>query len=295
MRASIQPQSDVASECPACCKDAAGHPAAKTEPSASAEPFSRLPWSWSRWLKRNRTSEGSDNLPAGSGAGIIPTSSTGSTSRAGAGSAQQLQPAATARSDDVDGLIDINSSCISRCASTISPQQQHATPCGSPPDTPSSSTGSLPLRRRTTSSNVLAACTARAHQLRQASAAVLRAAQRPEQGGVRNRLPRLPAARGSNGTKNASLPPLTLNSKPRPQQHQPRAASLFEAKENREKIKFLLGPHALFGDVTRYSRLLLAERTHEAHLQTVLQQTSVEQVEWTGTPAWEEDFSVIGK
>lgn len=284
MRASIQPQSEAVFECPACCKDAASHPAAKTEPSASAGPFSRLPWSWSRWLKRSRTSEGSENLPAGSGAGITQ----------GAGSAQQLQPAATAHTDDVDGLIDISSSCISRCASNISPQQQHATPCGSPPDNPSS-TSSLPLRRRTTSSNVLAACTARAHQLRQASAAVLQTAQRPGQDGVRNRLPRLPAARVSNGTNNASLPPLTLNSKPRPQQHQPRAASLFEAKESREKIKFLLGPHAMFGEVTRYSRLLLAERTHEAHLQTVLQQTSAEQVEWTGTPAWEEDFSVIGK
>jgi hypothetical protein len=115
------------------------------------------------------------------------------------------------------------------------------------------------------------------------------------QDGARDRLARLPAAKGSSGQKNSSLPPLTMNSKPRPQQHQPRAASLFEAKESREKIKFLLGPHALFGDVTRYSRLLLAERTHEAHLQTVLQQTRVEQVEWTGTPAWEEDFSVIGK
>lgn len=38
--------------------------------------------------------------------------------------------------------------------------------------------------------------------------------------------------------------------------------------------------------------LLLAEQVHEAHLQTVLNQT-IEQVDWAGEPAWEDDFSRI--
>jgi hypothetical protein len=38
--------------------------------------------------------------------------------------------------------------------------------------------------------------------------------------------------------------------------------------------------------------LLLAEQVHEQHLQTVLDQP-VEEVDWAGEPAWQEDFSVI--
>jgi hypothetical protein len=38
--------------------------------------------------------------------------------------------------------------------------------------------------------------------------------------------------------------------------------------------------------------LLLAEQVHEAHLQTVLNQT-FEQVDWAGEPAWEDDFGGI--
>jgi hypothetical protein len=38
--------------------------------------------------------------------------------------------------------------------------------------------------------------------------------------------------------------------------------------------------------------LLLAEQAHEAHLRTVVNQT-VEDVDWAGEPAWEEDFSAV--
>lgn len=38
--------------------------------------------------------------------------------------------------------------------------------------------------------------------------------------------------------------------------------------------------------------LLLAEQVHEAHLQTVLNET-LEQTDWAGEAAWEEDFSLI--
>lgn len=38
--------------------------------------------------------------------------------------------------------------------------------------------------------------------------------------------------------------------------------------------------------------LMLAEQVHENHLQAVLNQ-SIEQADWAGEPAWEDDFSVI--
>jgi hypothetical protein len=114
------------------------------------------------------------------------------------------------------------------------------------------------MRRKTTGS-VLAACAQRAQRLqRRLSHAVLKQVQQqhPAQAptarhDAHSRLGWLPA-KGSKAPRqqNGSLPPLSLSSKPNPQKRQRRAASLFEAT-GRENIRFLLGPHAVWGSVTR--------------------------------------------
>jgi hypothetical protein len=112
------------------------------------------------------------------------------------------------------------------------------------------------MRCRTTGS-VLATCAQRlqrqfshavmkqVQQQHTAQAAAARHCAHPPLGGL--------PAKGSRPPRqqNGSLQPLSLSSKPDPQKRQRRAASLFEAT-GRENIRYLLGPHAVWGSVTRW-------------------------------------------
>lgn len=209
------------------------------------------------WL-RNIIEKGWAHLPTNSQQ-ISPCSSTDSTQAVSA--AAELQPSPSRGADVCDGQIDISSCCVSRCTSTITAQKQQAgTTCSCSTGGPSCSAPisssapgnlpaaqQLPMRRRTTGSVL----TMRA-QLRQFSRAVLRPAQAPAGQHHAGQSLAWPAGKGSKAhhQRNASLPPLSLSSRPSPQKRPKRAASLFEAT-GKENIRYLLGPHAIWGSVTR--------------------------------------------
>jgi hypothetical protein len=247
------------------CKDAVLRRAA-AKPVEPAHSTSPLLVTLRTLFSTRAKQEGCENLPISSQGALSPCGSTASgpsPQQAGSSSAaQQLLPTPSADVCDIE--IDVSShshsnggsnSCCPPSTHTASAAAAAATslchansssrPCAQQP----------PLRRKTTS-NLLAVCATKAQQLSRQLSSVLRptaqqqgssaAAQQP----AHDRLPWLPGRGSKPQRPTTSLQPLTLRGQPARKQQPRRAASVFEAT-GRENIRYLLGPHAVWGSVTR--------------------------------------------
>lgn len=231
-------------------------------------------WSTSPLLVTFRTlfssranQEGCENLPISRQGALSPCDSTesgASPQQAGSSSAaQQLLPTPSADVCDIE--IDVSShshnngggtGCCPPSTHTASAAAAAATSPGLANSSSSMPCAQQPPLRRKTTSNLLAVCATKAHQLSRQLSTVLRPAAQQQgssaaaQQHAHERLPWLPG-RGSKPQRPAtSLQPLTLRGQPARKQQPRRAASVFEAT-GRENIRYLLGPHAVWGSVTR--------------------------------------------
>lgn len=257
-------------------------------------------------LKRS----GCENLPPSSQGDETPcTCTSNSSSSDGSVTAEEPQLQRQASGDVCSSAADVSAGCSSRkeTAAINDVRSTHVdAAAATPANTASSCTEACPLKPPAAQHvkpklRLLSFCSEQAQLIhsklrpaRRTAAASNNSPAKAPRPALYRRASLLLPAKGPKATMQhgGSLQPLVLNSRPtatRPQQQ--RAASLFEAT-GRENIRYLLGPHAVWGSISRFKMLLLAEQVHESHLQTVLNQT-VEQTDWAGEPAWEDSFSVI--